>query len=151
MNKKSRIVEITLWWKVDRFGLMFSNIWKMKTLQSLIKNYCLENIYAPQSPTSILEFAKQKYLENQPQAELEFEKVVELNKRYSLRINEDTIMAKIESEITRSVLKAFRNDFIELGDWNREQVKKRFITQFNSLLKANSVEQTNGLIGIEKK
>ena len=117
---------------------------------NLIKNYCLENIYAPQSPTSILEFAKQKYLENQPQAELEFEKVVELNKRYSLRINEDTIMAKIDSEITRSVLKAFKNDFINIGDDNRDMVKKRFITQFNSLLKANSIERTNGLVGIEK-
>jgi hypothetical protein len=116
----------------------------------LVETYCLENIYAPQSPTSILEFAKQKYLENQPQAELEFEKVVELNKRYSLRINEDTIMAKIDSEITRSVLKAFKNDFINIGDDNRDMVKKRFITQFNSLLKANSIEQANGLIGIEK-
>ena len=117
---------------------------------SLIKKYCLENVYAPQSPTSILEFAKQKYLENQPQAELEFEKVVELNKRYSLRINEETIMAKIDSEITRSVLKAFKNDFINIGDENRDNVKKRFINQFNMLLKANSIEQTNGLVGIEK-
>ena len=54
----------------------------------LVETYCLENIYAPQSPTSILEFAKQKYLENQPQAELEFEKVVELNKLNLERIME---------------------------------------------------------------
>ena len=116
----------------------------------LIEKYCLENVYAPQSPTNILEFAKQKLLASQPQAELEFEKVVELNKRYSIRINEDVIMAKLDSNITKSVVKAYRNDFINLGDDNRDSVKRRFVEQFNRVLKDTVNLQTNNIIGMNE-
>lgn len=113
----------------------------------MIKSYCLENVFAPQSPTSILEFSKQKYLESQPQAELEFEKIIELNKRYSIRLNQETVFAKINNEITKTVLKAFLNDFITIGDETRERVKKTFVSQYNSLLKANGNALTHTLLG----
>lgn len=120
------------------------------TFTKLIERYCNENIYAPQSPTHILEFAKNKILENQPKAEIEFDKVVELNKRYSLRRNEDTVMIKLENEITRKVTKSLLNDFYEMGEDNRERIKQTFVKRFNDALKEQTQLQTNVMLGVKE-
>jgi hypothetical protein len=116
----------------------------------LIERYCTENIYAPQSPSSILEFAKVKLLEKQPKADSEFDYVIELNKKYSLYRNLDTCMVKIDNEITRKVTKSLLNRFYNVGEDNREELRKDFIKRYNEYLKDDVQLQTNSLLGVKE-
>jgi hypothetical protein len=119
------------------------------TFTKLIERYCTENIYAPQSPSSILEFAKVKLLEKQPKADSEFDYVIELNKKYSLYRNLDTCMTKIDNEITRKVTKALLRRFYNVGEDNREELRKDFVKRYNEYLKDDVQLQTNSLLGVK--
>ena len=118
------------------------------TFIKLIERYCNENIYAPQSPSHILEFAKTKLIEKQPQAEMEFELVRSLNKQYSLRRNENTVMIKIDNPITRKVTKSLLEDFYNIGEDNVDSIRKTFVKRFNDLLKEDTQLKTNALLGV---
>ncbi len=120
------------------------------TFTKLIERYCTENIYAPQSPSSILEFAKVKILENQPKADVEFDLVIELNKRYGFYRNENTCMAKIPNATTRSVVKSLITRFYDVGDETREKLRKDFTERFNAQIKDDVQLQTNAMLGVKE-
>lgn len=117
----------------------------------LIERYCNENIYAPQSPSHILEFSKQQLSLQQGKADEEFEKVRELNRRYSLRINYNTIYAKIDNPITVKLVKAMFEDFINMGEDNADFVRKRFIEKYNDLTREEAQIKANELLGTPQK
>ena len=144
-------------YKLDTQSALVLEIWSDvfknmgdETFERLVKAYCLENIYPPQSPTHLLEFAKTKFAEKSPEAELEFEEVIKLNKRYSLRQNYNTIMLKIPNAITRTIVKALYDDFIEVGDETREALRKEFIRRYNNALNEQAQLQTNSLLGVKE-
>ena len=116
----------------------------------LVKGYCKENIYPPQSPTHLLEYAKKQLIETKGSADREFEYVRELNKRYSLRINYDTIYLKIDNPITLKLVKEMFEDFIRLDEDTVEQTRFRFIKRFNEYAKDEVQIESNKMLGYEK-
>ena len=144
-------------YKLDTQSKLIMEVWmdafknmSDEVFEKLVRAYCLENIYPPQSPTHLLEFAKTKFAEKSPEAEIEFEEVVKLNKRYSLRQNYNTIMLKIANPITRTIVKALYEDFIEVGEDTREQLRKEFVRRYNNALNEQTQIQTNSLLGVKE-
>ena len=144
-------------YKLDTQSKLIMGVWmdafknmSDEIFERLVKTYCVENIYPPQSPTHLLEFAKTKFAEKSPEAETEFEEVVKLNKRYSLRQNYNTIMLKIANPITRTIVKALYEDFIEVGEDTRDQLRKEFVRRYNNALNEQAQIQTKSLLGVKE-
>lgn len=129
---------------------MFKDMDEQK-FTALIKAYCKENIFPPQSPTHLLEFAKQRLALLQSKADEEFERVRELNRRYSLRINHQTIYAKIDNPITVKIVKSMFDDFINMGEDNADSMRKRFAEKYNDLTREATAIKTNELLGTSQK
>lgn len=144
--------------KVDIENPMVIEIWydifkemDEQKFTTLVKGYCKENIFPPQSPTHLLEFAKQQLAISQGKADEEFERVREFNRRYSLRINYNTIYAKIDNPITVKLVKAMFEDFINMGEDNADFVRKRFIEKYNDLTREETQIKANELLGTPQK
>jgi hypothetical protein len=164
MNKKTfaqGLAYLSLFYttfKVDLENEMVIEVWydTFKSMDeqyftALVRGYCKENIFPPQSPTHLLEFAKQQLALSQSKADEEFERVRELNRRYSLRINHQTIYAKIDNPITVKIVKSMFDDFINMGEDNADSMRKRFTEKYTDLTREANQIKSNELLGTPQK
>lgn len=105
-----------------------------ETYTGLIKNYCEKNIYAPQSPTHLLEYAKDIMIQNKLTAEEAWERAVTSlrNTGYNFKrsyteLDQTTVnsIKQMEAELTGILTKDMpyaRNHFIEI--YKREARKE---------------------------
>jgi hypothetical protein len=123
-------------------------------LVEAIKRYCKENIYAPQSPTHILEFIRKKMLENSPSAESVFNEIVERFRNHYYYDKKVVEMYEQEgNHLIAKIISDLKQDFRLWYNGSEEQLtwlKKVFITHYERELE-KTVRDTVSQGQIENK
>lgn len=117
-----------------KLGVWFSvfEVLTDEDFTQLVKNYCVENIYAPQSPTHLFEYAKtllkREYLENDEAWSYAISLLRSLN--YDFR----GFYAKCEYSIISSVVKVLEGELRGVLTESLPFVKKNFVELYRSQL-----------------
>jgi len=111
-------------------------------LEYVIKDYCTKNVYAPTSPTSLIEHYRSIILNYYPSAEIEFEKFIE-----RVRLNgydlEKHIQGYHRYPYIQETLRRLKSDF-EVWRLDKKQLpffKNRFIDHYNKIIQDNVNEE----------
>lgn len=104
----------------------------------LIKAYCTANIYAPQSPSHLLEYAKQVRIAQSMSADEAWEYTISLLRQLSYDFRR--FYDKVDNTLISKVIKQMRHDFVGLMTDSLPFVKKTFVAIYNRELE-NTISQ----------
>lgn len=104
-----------------------------ETFVGLIKEYCKHNIYAPQSPTHLLEFVKTRLMTNFMSSDEAWEYAISLLRRVGYTFSR--FYEKVEHEVISQSIKAIESDFYNLYTENLPFVKRSFIKVYEEKLR----------------
>ena len=148
--------------KVDLDNQLVVNVWYRafenfddKTFKDMILNYCTNNIYAPQSPTHIIEITFNKLLESQMGSTEAFNKIIEW--WADDNISNDKLIRNI-ADINEALLQTFNDMRLShigryakiTDDFTKNQLKKEFIESYEKNLKnfiRGCIQKGNLLLG----
>lgn len=102
------------------------------TFTKLIKTYCIENQYAPQSPTHLLEYAKTIEMSKYMGADEAWEHTISLLRYLSYDFKR--FYEKVDSDVISKVITQMRSDFVGLTTDQVPFIKKTFIKLYNEVL-----------------
>lgn len=111
----------------------------------LIKSYCIENIYAPQSPTHLLDYAKSLIISSFPSADEAWEHTISLLRYLSYDFKR--FYDKVDSDVISTVIKQMRADFVGLMTDQVPFVKKTFVKLYNETIQKNVSNQLREGLG----
>lgn len=105
--------------------------------QQLVHAYCKENIFAPQSPTQLLDYGKKKLMGVRPTAEeayLVVQDIVRKNGQYIISTDND--IEKLEDETTKKAYKQTRGLFHQAwhNTYHEPECMRKFVNVYNGLL-----------------
>ncbi len=120
-------------------------------LVSMVKQFCRENIFAPQSPTQLLEYMRNKLFTTHNDSELAWEKVIETYRDYGYYNFEKGVKLLNNAIIQRSY-EMMKSSFRDLTSDKIPFVRKEFIEIYERNLKQNINKNiSQNVIGIENK
>jgi hypothetical protein len=108
------------------------------TFTNLIKSYCKDNIYAPQSPTHLLEHAKKRVLQYAMGEDEAWGYALDMLR--SVGYTMSRFYAKCEHPIIAKAIKSMESDFYNLYTEQLPFVKKTFVKLYKEYL-VNNVEE----------
>lgn len=108
------------------------------TYTNLIKNYCTNNIYPPQSPSHLMDYAKKVVIDSNLSGELAWEKA--LNGIRQAGYNFTEFHATIENKVISDSVKEIESEFYGLMIDQIPFVRKHFIEVYNRLLERTAKE-----------
>jgi hypothetical protein len=113
-----------------------------KTFTDLVKSYCIKNIYAPQSPTHLFEYAKTVEINKQMSGDSAWDFALSLLRQ----LNYDFKRFYIECGyvIISDIIKVLKSDFDGIHTDKLPFVKNRFVALYNEALK-KEVDKRIGL------
>ena len=124
-------MKLKIWYDVF---VAFDNL----TFTDLVKSYCTSNIYAPQSPSHLLEYAKQVRIAQSMSADEAWEYTISLLRQLSYDFRR--FYDKVDNTLISNVIKQMRHDFVGLMTDQLPFVKRTFIGIYNRELE-NSISQ----------
>lgn len=139
--------------EIDKAKIWFGVFENMddEIFKDLIKRYCVENIYAPQSPTHLLEFYNQKVFDKyQPKIEEAWQTLLGGIRRYGLGyttiwspeqndfVNVNRLEDTLKNHDDKLILETYnmiKSRLRTMNDDNEPFVRKEFVEIYESLLK----------------
>lgn len=116
------------------------------TFSALIKAYCEQSIYAPQSPTHLLEFARSLTISQHMNVDNAWDYALALVR--SLNYDFRHFYTKCEYTIISDTIKQIQGDFVGLLTEHLPFVKKHFVEVYHSKVKQHvDNDVRKGLIG----
>lgn len=108
-----------------------------EVFEKVITKYCINNIFAPNSPTAILAYYEQQLLEQEPSAQEEWEEVLKGIRKHGLRYNSDRFYQSLKP-FTAECAKKLESRLSDLSESNRDFVMRDFIDLYNSSVKVKN-------------
>lgn len=108
--------------------------------KQLIHSYCRDNIFAPQSPTQLLDYGKKRIIALRPTAEeayLTVKEIVRKNGEYITDLKKD--IEKLDDEITKTAYEQTKTLFFRAWQdtYNEPECRRNFINVYNALLESD--------------
>lgn len=119
----------------NKLGIWYSVFEEVddETFVGLIKEYCKENIYAPQSPTHLLEYAKTRLMSNFMSPDEAWEYAIGLLR--SVGYTFSRFYDKVEHVVISQSIKEIESEFYNLYTENLPFVKRNFVKVYSENLK----------------
>lgn len=119
----------------NKLGIWYSVFEEVddETFVGLIKEYCKENIYAPQSPTHLLEYAKTRIIANFMSPDEAWEYAIGLLRRVGYTFSR--FYEKVEHVVISQSIKAIESEFYNLYTESLPFVKRNFVKVYEEKLK----------------
>jgi len=102
--------------------------------EKVVTKYCINNVFAPNSPTAILAYYEQQLLDGEPSAQEEWEEVLKGIRKHGLRYNSNRFYQSLKPH-TAECAKKIESRLSELSESNRDFVMRDFIDIYNSTIK----------------